>query len=349
MNDAARRSHSHHCFFLLAVAWVAAGAAPLLSAEDKVEKNDTTVLLGRPLVSPHLALREIQTFTAARVTPMPGVKSLPEWEAEARRLRTEILERVVFRGEAAAWRDARSMVEWLDTIPGGPGYRIKKLRYEALPGVWIPALLYEPEKLQGRVPVHLALNGHARPLGKAVPFKQLRCINLVKRGMLVLSPEWLAMGQLRTDNWDHDRLKQIDLCGSSGLAPFYLCMQRGLDVLLGLEHADPQRVAVSGESGGGWQTIFLAALDTRVTLANPVAGYGSLREGIWSIAVGDSEQVPCDFGAVADYTHLTALMAPRPTLLTYNAKDDCCFVAACSLHCQRRPSRFSGSTAKTKS
>src|SRR3989449_6519064 len=28
-----------------------------------------------------------------------------------------------------------------------------------------------------------------------------------------------------------------------------------------------------------------------------------------------------------DYTHLTAMMAPRPTLLVYNAEDDCCFRA----------------------
>jgi hypothetical protein len=34
---------------------------------------------------------------------------------------------------------------------------------------------------------------------------------------------------------------------------------------------------------------------------------------------------------VADYTHLTALLAPRPALLTYNARDNCCFVAQSAL------------------
>jgi hypothetical protein len=53
--------------------------------------------------------------------------------------------------------------------PGnGPGFRIRKLRCEALPGLWILALLYEPEKLQGKVPVALAVNGHDRRNGKAV-------------------------------------------------------------------------------------------------------------------------------------------------------------------------------------
>ena len=52
-------------------------------------------------------------------------------------------------------------------------------------------------------------------------------------------------------------------------------MRRGLDILLDHKHADPQRVAVAGLSGGGWQTIVISSLDTRVTLANPVAGYSS--------------------------------------------------------------------------
>src|SRR5262249_14499435 len=47
--------------------------------------------------------------------------------------------------------------------------------------------------------------------------------------------------------------------------------------------------------------------------------------------LGDSEQTPCDLATIADYTHLTALRAPRPTLLTYNAKDQCCFEAGYAL------------------
>src|SRR4029079_11680479 len=106
-------------------------------------------------------------------------------------------------------------VEWLDTIAGGPGYRIKKLRFEAIPGLWVPALLYEPEKLKGRVPVVLNVNGHDSK-GKPAPHKQIRCINLAKRGMLALNTEWLGMGQLQGDGFKHNRMSQLDLCGTSG-------------------------------------------------------------------------------------------------------------------------------------
>src|SRR5262249_27641961 len=218
----------------------------------------------------------------------------------------------IFRGRAAEWRDAKTKIEWLDTIPGGPGYRIRKVRYEALPGMWIPALLYEPEKLSGKVPAHLAVNGHDGK-GKAAPYKQIRCINLAKRGMPVLNLEWLGMGQLRTDGFSHGRMNQLDLCGTSGVAPFYLCIKRGLDILLSPEHVDPERVSVSGLSGGGWQTIFISALDTRVKLCNPVAGYSGFRTRVQHFKdLGDSEQTPNDLATTADYLQLTAMLAPRP-------------------------------------
>ncbi len=302
--------------------------AIVLLAPLSVKAEDLTglkKLLARPILEKNQTMEEVQRYCESRVPPPPRFDSPAQWQAEAQRLREAVLDKIVFRGEAAKWRDAKTKVQWLETIPGGPGYRIKKLRYEALPGMWIPALLYEPEKLSGKVPAILNLNGHCAE-GKQYLPKQIRCINQAKRGMLALNLEWLGMGQLSTDNFNHYRMNQLDLCGTSGLAPFYLCAKRGLDVLLSLEHADPQRVAVTGLSGGGWQTIFISALDTRVKLATPVAGYSSFRTRARHLKdLGDSEQTPNDLATVLDYTHLTAMMAPRPTLLIYNSKDDCCF------------------------
>jgi hypothetical protein len=288
---------------------------------------DLKAILAHKILAPNQPLTEVSKYVEERLPKMPQVTTVAEWEKYANRIRAEVLERTVYRGAGAAWRDAKTRVEWLGTIKGGAGYQIKKLRYEALPGLWIPALLYEPLALNGKVPVILNVNGHDRN-GKAATYKQIRCINQAKRGMIALNVEWLGMGQLNTTNFAHGRMNQIDLCGTCGLAPFYLSMKRGLDVLLGHANADPKRVAVTGLSGGGWQTIYISSLDTRVTLTTPVAGYsGYLTRIRHHKDLGDSEQTPCDMATVADYTHLTALMAPRPTLLTYNSKDDCCFEA----------------------
>jgi dienelactone hydrolase len=278
-------------------------------------------LLQREILGSDVALTELQAFTESRVAAMPEVSSAEEWEHTAAELRRRVLDEIVFRGEAARWRQAQTHVKWLETIEGGPGYHIRKLRYEALPGLWIPALLYEPDGLAGKVPAILNVNGH-EVRGKAAPYKQIRCINMAKRGMLALNVEWLGLGQLATEGFRHGHMNQLDLCGTSGLAPFYLALERALDLLLSLEHADPERIAVAGLSGGGWQTILVGSLDPRVTLANPVAGYDSYRTRARNLSdLGDSEQTPTDLAALADYTHLTALRAPRPTLLTYNDKD----------------------------
>lgn len=316
---------------LLFILTTAAAAAEEQQQAAPPLQQELDRLLKEPVVGDTLPLVEIQRFCEARVPRVGAYRSAAEWEAAANRLRQEMFDRVIFRGKAAEWRKAPQHVEWLDTICGLPGYRIKKLRFEALPGLFIPALLYEPDKLSGKVPVVMNVHGHHLAEGKSVPSKQVRCINQVKRGMLVLSPEWIGTGQMFAA-YPHLHMNQLDLCGTSGLAVFYLAMERGLDVLLSLEHADPSRVAVTGLSGGGWQTIFISSLDPRVTLANPVAGYSSFFSRIDHIRdLGDSEQAPCDMATVADYTHLTAMRAPRPTLLTYNSKDDCCFKSGYAL------------------
>jgi len=306
-------------FVLLAASTVsgAEGFAPATVAE----------ILGRRIIGPDLAQAEIKIFAEERVPPMPEVSTLAEWEGQAARMRAETLSRVVFRGEAARWRQLPTKVEWLEAIEGGPGYRIRKLRYEAVPGFWVPALLYEPTKLEGKVPAVLNFDGHD-PKGLFADYKQARCINLAKRGMLALNVDWIGMGQLRSPENGHGLLNHLDLCGTSGLSVFYLLQTRGVDVLLGLEHADPERIAATGLSGGGWQTIFLGSMDPRVKLTAPVAGYSSFttRAGFAS-DLGDSEQTPTDLATITDYAQMTAMLAPRAALLTFNARDDCCFAA----------------------
>ena len=116
--------------------------------------------LARAILAPRQTTIEVQAYAAARVPSLPAAASAADWNREAERLRQQVLEKVVFRGEAARWRDAKGAVEWLETIPGGPGYRIRKLRYEIVPGLWAPALLYEPEQIPAKTAVVLNVNGH---------------------------------------------------------------------------------------------------------------------------------------------------------------------------------------------
>jgi Domain of Unknown Function (DUF1080)/Acetyl xylan esterase (AXE1) len=302
-------------FLPLFVVWLPVAAQPL-SLDDA---------LGRPILPANQPLVEVQVYTASHVKSMPLVSSAQQWTQAKELLRQRVLNGVVLRGEARRWAEAKTRVEWLDVLPGN-GYRIKRLRYEVIPGLWIPALLYEPEKLTGKVPAILNTNGH-EGTGVANDYIQIRCINEAKKGALALNFEWLGMGQLKTDGFNHYRSNQLDLTGTNGVALHYLSQKRGLDILLAHPNADPSRVAVTGLSGGGWQTIFISSLDPRVTIATPVAGYSSFvtRAQFPDPDLGDSEQTPVDLASIADYATLTAMRAPRPTMISNNAFDNCCF------------------------
>ena len=248
---------------------------------------------------------------------------LAAWRKQIPTLRAQVLD-LFFRGHPKGLLTEQPQVHWGDRIKTSAGYTIRKLRYEGYPGLWVPALLYEPDQLGEKAPAVLNPNGHHAG-GKAMDYKQARCINLAKRGMLALNTEFLGMGELRAD-MDHNRIAHLDLCGIAGIGVFYLLMKRGLDVLLAHPKADPERTAMTGLSGGGWQTALLAALDERVKVIVPVAGHSAVWQRRGCIEdIGDQEQCPADLCTIADYDALSALFAPRPTLLMYNRHDDCCF------------------------
>src|SRR5208283_316743 len=54
---------------------------------------------------------------------------------------------------------------------------------------------------------------------------------------------------------------------------------RSLDFLLGLPEVDPNRIAVTGASEGGTQTMILSAVDSRVSLSFPVVMVSTSMQG----------------------------------------------------------------------
>ncbi len=267
--------------------------------------------------------RDVIKYLDSKLVKFSIPESKNEWEENAKEVRAGVLG-LLARGHKPGIFEEKPEVKWGDVLTTGAGYRIRKFLYEGYPGMWIPALLYEPDILKDKMPVVLNPNGHHAG-GKAMPYKQARCINLAKRGILALSTEFIGMGELEASK-NHGALAYLHLTGIEGVGVFYLAMKRALGVLLEHPNADRSRVGVTGLSGGGWQTLMLSALDERVTVSIPVAGHNPVWQRIHCKAdIGDLEQLTPDLCTVADYDTLTALIAPRPLLLIYNRYDDCCF------------------------
>jgi dienelactone hydrolase len=311
------------CFILLC-----ALAVPPLAAQTSAQEIQP--ILAEPVLVPEVAVFQLRDYIVRRVAGPPPVPSGPDqWTTQAGQLRERLKRDVVYRGWPEQWVNSLPRFEEAGVV-NGDGYRIRKFRYEIVPGFQGMALLYEPAQLNGKVPAILNVNGHVGAPGKSVEYKQKRCITFAKSGIVALNLEWLAYGELGQEGNGHMFGAHLDLLGVNELGIFYLAMRRGLDYLEQHPNVDPERLAMTGLSGGGWQTIILSSLDERVKVSVPVAGFSSIisrAEDSRYGDIGDIEQSAADLFDGGDYSNLVALRAPRPTLLVYNAEDDCCFRA----------------------
>lgn len=298
-------------------------------AKPQAVREDIRPILSQSLQSPEVVTFQLQQFLMGRVPRLSVPSTAQRWTVEARQIRTRVLDNVAFHGWPQAWVHSAPHFQDLGTLPSSKGYQLHKLRYEIVPGFYSTALLYEPDPLKGRVPAVLDVMGHFPEQGNKIEFEQKLCINQALKGMIALNPEWLDMGEMRRAGNEHWFAAHLDLVGMNGLGLFYLAMRRGLDYLAADPNVDPGRIGVTGLSGGGWETIVLSSLDPRVLVSIPVAGYATLQGRLERLPgePGDFEQNATDFLVGQDYDTLTAMRAPRPTLLIFNAEDNCCFRA----------------------
>ena len=97
---------------------------------------------------------------------------------------------------------------------------------------------------------------------------------------------------------------------------------RGIDYLISRDDVDPERLAVTGISGGGASTFWIAAADDRVQVAVPTSGMADLRSYVPNRTINGH----CDCMFLYNsyqwpWTQIAALIAPRP-LLFVNSDND---------------------------
>jgi hypothetical protein len=98
---------------------------------------------------------------------------------------------------------------------------------------------------------------------------------------------------------------------------------RALDYLETRPEVDKTRFGVTGRSGGGAYSWWIAALDERIACAAPTAGITTLRNHV----VDGCVEGHCDCMFMVntyrwDYDKLAALVAPRPLCIVNTDKDN---------------------------
>jgi hypothetical protein len=277
-------------------------------------------------------LKPLRTLNDA-YHPWSPPMSLPEWERESVRIRTQL------QVAMGLWpAPARSPIQ--TTIHGRlerDDYTIDKVFLPTLPGFYLTGSLYKPKTINGKRPGILCPHGHSQDgrmndAGEAgakreldtnaesIPnaaryFLQAKCVQLARMGCIVFHYDMVGYADSR--QLEHGNAftglvpaqYQANLMGLQTLNSL-----QALDFIASLPDVDPERIGVTGQSGGGTQTFILCALDPRPAAAFPAAMVGTAMQG--GCICENANYLRTGINNIA----ITALFAPRP--IAFSACDD---------------------------
>jgi dienelactone hydrolase len=278
--------------------------------------------------------------------PFTPPSSKADWEPRVERVRRQIL---VAQGlwPMPAKTPLNAVIH--GKIDGGE-YTVEKVYFESAPGFFVTGNLYRPAKLTGKVPAVLFAHGHwsnarlsessdAELRGEIANGEerfeqggrsrfQSMCVQLARMGCVVWQWDMLGDSDARqissvvvhrfakqrpemntTENWGlYSPQAEAHLQSIMGLQTWNSI--RSLDFLLTLPEVDPDRIAMTGASGGGTQTMLLAAIDPRVKLSFPAVMVSTAMQG------GCTCENACLLRVDTGNIEFAALFAPKPQGMT---------------------------------
>jgi cephalosporin-C deacetylase-like acetyl esterase len=215
------------------------------------------------------------------------------------------------------------------------GYRIEKVTFESQPGFVVTANLYLPKTGAPPYPAILFPLGHETG-AKSYPVWQTLLGNFARRGYVALAWDPVGQGE-RVQLWEaggasprfgastsEHTIQGIQCLVAGDAIARYTVWDgmRALDYLLSRPEVDPKRVGVTGNSGGGTHTAYLAALDDRIHVAAPSCFITSWRRLLDSIGPQDGEQcIPGFLGAGLEHVDFVLSFAPKPYLMLSAIRD----------------------------
>lgn len=216
------------------------------------------------------------------------------------------------------------------------GYRIEKIIFESFQGSFVTGCLYIPDKIKGRVPAVLHVIGHNQESFRADLY-QVISYNLMKKGMIVFAIDPPGQGE-HVQNYDPKvnfssvgySVVEHNYFGNYSFLSGYSCAYyfiwdgiRAIDYLVSRKDVDPERIGVTGFSGGGTVSSFIGAVDERIKVAVPCSWANTNKRLVEIKAVQDAESNIYHSALYGiNFADLIELRAPKPTLLTFVSRDE---------------------------
>ncbi len=207
-------------------------------------------------------------------------------------------------------------------------YMVEMVHYQSKPGLYVTGNLYRPAAAGSgqKLPAIVYVCGHSpRPRNGNKTAYQSQGIWFARHGYVCLVLDTLEMGELTCTH--HGTYREGRWWWlSRGYTPAGVeCWNgiRGIDYLCSLPYVDADRIGVTGISGGGAATFWIAAGDERVKAAVPVSGLSDLTSQVSHRVVNGH----CDCMFLYNtyqwpWVRVAGMIAPRPLLFVNSDADD---------------------------
>ena len=256
---------------------------------------------------------------------LEGIDSRAEWEQERTKMRAQLFEMLSLdplpeRSDLRAAITGR--IERDDFV-------VEKLHFQSSPGLYVTANFYLPKKIDKPLPTILYVCGHAVVKTNGISYGnkagyQHHGAWFARNGYACLTIDTVQLGEIEGIHHGTHR-EGMWWWNSRGYTSAgveaWNCI-RALDYLETRPEVDKERFGVTGRSGGGAYSWWVAALDDRIKVAAPVAGITDLQDHV----VDGVVEGHCDCMYFVntyrwDYPAVAALVAPRPLLICNSDKD----------------------------
>lgn len=217
-------------------------------------------------------------------------------------------------------------------------FTVENLHFQSSPGLYVTGNLFVPKKAKFPAPAILYVCGHSRVVIDGVSYGnrtayQHHAAWFAEHGYVCLIIDTLQLGEVQGL---HHGTYNLNMWWwqTLGYTPAGIeCWNamRALDYLESRPEVDPKRLGVTGRSGGGATSWWLAAADERVQCIIPVAGIADLQSHLVEGAVPRlkkgviSGHCDCMYTVNLyrwDFAEVAALCAPRPLLLGNSDVDE---------------------------
>jgi len=255
------------------------------------------------------------------------IHSLKDWEAKKGEYRKQLFEML-------GLQPLPKKTPLKPTVTGRTehdDFTVENIHFQSMPGLYVTGNLYLPRGIKKgeKLPTVLYVCGHGRVKKGDVSFGNKTHYQhhggwFARNGYACFTIDTIQLGEL--EGMHHGTYRYGKWWWiSRGYTPAgveaWNCI-RALDYLQSRPEVDGERIGVTGRSGGGAYSWWVAALDERIKVAVPVAGITSLKNHV----VDGTIQGHCDCmfqvnTYMWDYAKIAALVAPRPLLISNSDKD----------------------------